>query len=38
MLIKGLTRFATKDFVDFFAGKSLPTELGKAEDRVRDEL
>ena len=31
-------RFATKDFVNFFASKSLPTELGEAEDRVRDEL
>ena len=31
-------RFATKDFVDFFASRSLPTELGGAEDSVKDEL
>ena len=36
--MKAFTRFATKDLVDFFVSKSLPTELGKAEDRVRDEL
>ena len=36
--MKAFTRFATKDFVEFFASKSLPTELSEAKDRARDEL
>ena len=36
--MKAFTRWATKYFVNFFASKSLPTELGEAEDSVRDEL
>ncbi len=36
--MRAFTRNATKDFVNLFASKSLPTELAEPEDRVKDEL
>lgn len=36
--MRAFTRNATKDLMDFFASKSLPTEVGEPENRARDEL
>ena len=36
--MRALTRNASKEFVDFFTSKSLPTASGEPEERVKDEL
>ena len=38
LLMRVFVRNASKNFVNLFASKPLPTELGQPEDRVRHEL